>query len=249
MGKQAVFSMFGDLAHLIGVHAHCLCMFNIEFPFKALICGQIWSIQFHPCNRNPFCAYTVCRSTCGRQKLKLGLCIKKGVLEENNKGLNLELFWIWVLQQARHHRVEYFFKEVYVEIRKPWLPCYLRLTDTVRVLWLTLFSTTWSTIEMRGGGARYNYCTRMGLWPAEAIRPQRRVTKLVSVGFSTGRLALVPHCIVLCFLCYPVKLVRLNNTTITSTDCRLMLMLVMILMIPITMNRTLAELCHISWGM
>lgn len=86
----------------------------------------------------------------------------------------------------------------------------------------------------------------MGLWPAEAIRPHQRVTQLVSVGFSTGLLALVPHCIVSCFLCYPVKLVRLNNATITSTDCRLMLMLVMILMIPITMNRTLAELCHIS---
>lgn len=101
--------------------------------------------------------------------------------------------------------------------------------------------------EMQTGGKRcYNYCTTMGLWPAEAIRPQWRVTKLVCVGFSTGLLALVPHCIVSCFLCYPVKLVRLNNTTITSTDCRLMLMLVMILMIPITMNRTLAELCHIS---
>lgn len=57
------------------------------------------------------------------------------------------------------------------------------------------------------------------------------------------------HCVVLCFLWYPVKLVRPNNTTITFTDCRLMLMLVMILMIPLTINRTLAELCHVSWGM
>lgn len=100
----------------------------------------------------------------------------------------------------------------------------------------------------REGKRCYNYCTTMGLWPAEAIRPQRRVTKLVSVDFSTGLLALVPHYIVLCFLWYPVKLVRPNNTTITSTDCRLMLMLVMILMIPLTINRTLAELCHVSWG-
>lgn len=104
-------------------------------------------------------------------------------------------------------------------------------------------------VMQRGGKRCYNYCTTMGLWPAEAIRPQRRLTKLISVGFSTGLLALVPHCVVLCFLWYPVKLVRANNTTITSTDCRLMLMLVMIIMIPLTINLTLAELCHVSWGM
>lgn len=92
-------------------------MFDVEFPFKALICSQILSLQFHPCRLNPVCAYTVCQSTRGRQKLKLGLCVKKkkkGCFEKLNKGLNLELFWIWVLQLARHH-VEYFFKEEYVD--------------------------------------------------------------------------------------------------------------------------------------
>lgn len=137
-------------------------------------------------------------------------------------------------------------------------------SDMFWVLWLTLLSRSWSPtvwfialagvvcakkMTCREGKRCYNYCTTMGLWPAEAMRQQWRVTKLVSVGFSTGLLALVPHCIVFCFLWYPVKLVRPNNTTITSTDCRLMLMLVMILMIPLTINHTLAELCHVSWGM
>lgn len=115
--------------------------------------------------------------------------------------------------------------------------------------WQVCWCALKKDVKQRGGKRCYNYCTTMGLWPAEAIRPRRRLTKLISVGFSTGLLALVPHCVVLCFLWYPVKLVRANNTTITSTDCRLMLMLVMILMIPLTINLTIAELCHVSWGM
>lgn len=122
----------------------------LSSPLKHWYAGRLDQFSITLVTVNPSCAYTVCRSTRGRQKLKLGLCIKKGT----NKGLNLELFWILVLQLARHGHVEYFFKEVYVEIRKPWLPCYLRLTDTVWVLWLTLFSRSWSTMRCRQGGKK-----------------------------------------------------------------------------------------------
>lgn len=62
---------------------------------------------------DPFCAYT---STRGRQKLKLGLCIKKKrCFKKVHKGLNLELFCVWFLRPTCHHHVEYFFKEEYVD--------------------------------------------------------------------------------------------------------------------------------------
>lgn len=48
-------------------------MFNVEFPFKSIHMQLDFITSFIHVN-DPFCAYT---STRGRQKLKLGLCIKK----------------------------------------------------------------------------------------------------------------------------------------------------------------------------
>lgn len=98
---------------------------------------------------------------------------------------------------------------------------------------------------------KLNYnCTRVGLLK---LFSDRHFIRCCCFYFLCHWLfwALVPHCVMsLCFLCCPVKLVRLNNTTTTSSGCRGMTNVVCFWTVPLVVTLlAMAELCRFSWGM
>lgn len=106
--------MFGTLAHLLielTSRTHCLlaCLMSSS-PLKHSYAVRFYH-QFHSCKRPLLCLYFHTWKT----EIKTGIVYKKRCFKKVHKGLNLELFCVWVLQPTCHHHVEYFFKEEYVD--------------------------------------------------------------------------------------------------------------------------------------